>query len=123
MLMTELDELKTGLSEIRDLLRMADSDTMVTRELLKAQASLLEVLRSMPSPATASSSRQDPLGGMLVAMEKQGLRVSSVDRHVLELTTDTRKGMAGVDTRLTGVETRLDGMDKNIVAIMRHLGI
>ena len=127
MPMTELDAVKTEVTQIRALLRMADSDSMDTRNLLKSQTSLMVALRETQNAANISLGEQaQSLGGMVIAINKLEQRVNSLDKRFLDFTiemTGVKREIEGVKGRLGGVEDRLEGMDKNIVAIMRHLGI
>jgi hypothetical protein len=96
--MAELDELRTEVSGLRELIRMADSDTMETKDPLKHQAQLMMALREVQNGANATLGEQGRLEGVEGRFE-------------------------GAEGRLEGAEGRLVGLNQNITAIMRHLGI
>jgi archaellum component FlaC len=129
--MTELDELRTEISGLREVVRMADSDTMETKDLLKHQTQLMMALREVQNGTNMTLGRQgEALGGMVIAINDLQGRVSGLDGRVLDLSVTVENEMAGVKGRLEGVEGRLEGVEgrlegigENITAIMRHLRI
>ncbi|MBV9445279.1 MAG: hypothetical protein JO345_05215 [Streptosporangiaceae bacterium] len=122
--MAELDELRTEVSGLRELVRMADSDMMDTRILLKHQTHLMVALREVQNTANVTFGEQGQiLGGMVVAINELQIRVSTLDKRVLDLTFKFDREIAGVKAEVAGLKAEVAGLGENITAIMRHLGI
>jgi hypothetical protein len=120
---------------------MADSDSMETRQLLRAQTQLMMALRSgqldlnieQKNIKEVLGHQAEALGGMLLSLTSMQDRFNYLDRDVADLSgrvdglsgrVDGLSGRVdGLSGRVDGMDQRQDRMDRNIVAIMRHLGV
>lgn len=181
--MLTLESLKTEVNDLRETGRMAHSDSMETRQLLKAQTSMLNALRSdqiglrglMDQQARTLAEQGIGIGDLVIAVSQtqqevhnlrfdvQGLKVDvaglqldvkglkvdvfGLKRDVKELKADVtglqlnvyelKADVKGLKTDFNDLKTDVGGlktdvkdlkvdvkqMDRNIGAIMRHLGV
>jgi chromosome segregation ATPase len=153
--MTTLDELKEQVEGLRHVVRMADSDSMETRQLLRAQTRLMMALRSgqldlnieQKNIKVVLGYQAEALAGMLLSLTSMQDRFNSLDRDVTGLSenvaglqahavrmeqrqdrAEQRQDRAEqrqdrAEQRQDRAEQRQDRMDRNVVAIMRHLGV
>jgi chromosome segregation ATPase len=146
--MTTLDELKEQVEDLRHVVRMADSDSVETRQLLRAQTKLMMALRSGQLDLNREQKnikevlgyQAEALAGMLLSLTSMQDRFNSLDRDVAGLGRDVAGLQAHavrmdqrqdrmdqrqdrMDQRQDRMDQRQDRMDRNVVAIMRHLGV
>jgi archaellum component FlaC len=139
--MTTLNELKEQVEDLRRVVRMADSDSMETRQLLRAQTQLMMALRSgqldlnieQHNIKVVLGHQAEALGGMLLSLTSMQDRFNSLSNDVAGLKGDVAgvgRDVAGIKGDVVGLQThavrmdqRQDRMDRNIAAIMRHLGV
>jgi chromosome segregation ATPase len=146
--MTTLNELKTQVDDLRHVVLMADSESMETGQLLRAQTKLMEALRDTQNSMNIVLCRQGQelaemvlsLNGVHDKMASLGRDVVGIRRDVAGLRTETadlrtetvgirsetayiRREVAGLGQRQDRTEQRQDRMDRNIAAIMHHLGV
>jgi len=137
--MTEFDESEQQIAHLRDLVGLADLDTMETKELLKHQTKLMNALRENQNSMTKVLAEQgSALGGMVLSINGLQQRVSSVDKRVVNVehkitSIDGRVSrieervvgldgrLTGVEERLTGVEGRLTGVEERLTGVEQHL--
>lgn len=155
-----LESLKAEVDILHYTVGMADLDAVETKQLLRAQTSVLNALRkdqrglwaAMDSQNQALSDQATAIGElvlhqnnlqgdirklsrhMLATHERLGTRIGAVEQGLGSLGTRIDGVEQGLGTRIDGVEQRLGGrmdkmdlrmdkMDKNIEAIMDHMGI
>ena len=146
--MPENGDPESLIAHLRDLVRLADLDSMETKELLKHQTRLMNALRENQIGMNAVLQEQgSALGGMVLAINGLQQRVSGMDKRLVNVEhtitgmdrrltrvedrlTGVEEKVASIDGRLTRVEDRLTGVeekvasvDQNVLAIMRHLGV
>jgi hypothetical protein len=113
---TEHDELRAEIDNVRELVRLADVDLMETRQLLKSQTHLLNALGTVPVE------HGEAIGGMLLAMNELQTRVSSIDKRIADLGEVVVEVATDVKGRMSGVEQALEQIAEHTVAILRRLG-
>jgi chromosome segregation ATPase len=174
--MHTLESLTTEVDGLRETFRMANSDSVETRQLLKAQTSTVNALRAdqlglrglMDQQAKILAEQGIGIGDLVIAVNqtqqeihalRSDLQVMRSDLQVMRIDVLSVKGdVAGLAADVTGlqlgvyelkadtksltidvkrlderqdrteerqdrVEQRQDRMDRNIAAIMRHLGV
>lgn len=125
--MLTLETLKTEVDDLRETVRMADSDSVETRQLLKAQTSTLNALRAdqiglrglMDQQAKILGEQSIGIGNLVIAMNQTQQEVHALRSDVHGLKTDVKD----LKTDVTDLKRDVTRMDKNIGAIMRHLGV
>lgn len=146
--MTTLEDLKAEVDHLREVVRVADSGSMEATALLRAQTSLMKALRQNQNDMQVILNRQgDSLADMLLSLNRLhpkvdrlelkalalDAKVVSVDLKVTELDSKvegldrrqerTEQRLTRMEERQDRMEARMDRMDRNIVAIMGHLGV
>jgi chromosome segregation ATPase len=139
--MLTLDSLKTEVDGLRETVRMADSDSVETRQLLKAQTSTMNALREdqhglrglVDQQAKVLVEQATAIGALVISVNQTQQDVHRVQSDVrglqidmLDLRTDVKmfkSDFRHMAQRQDRTEARQDRMDKNLEAIMRHLGV
>ena len=118
--MTTLNELKEQVEDLRRVVRMADSDSVETKQLLRAQTQLMMALRSgqldlnteQHNIKVVLGHQAEALGGMLLSLTSMQDRFNSLGGDV-----------AGIKGDVAGLSGDVAGIKGDVAAIMRHLGV
>lgn len=100
--MTTLDELKEQVEDLRHVVRMADSDSVETKQLLRAQTRLMMALQGQMDLTIEQKNIDVMLGHQADALASMLLCLTSMQDRM---------------------EQRQERMDRNVAAIMRRLGV
>jgi chromosome segregation ATPase len=146
--MTTLNELKEQVDDLRYVVRMADSDSVETRQLLRAQTKMMMALRQNQNAMIQEQkairivleNQAEALSELILSLNSVQGRVSFLTKDLLGLKGEVAKTnkhfgqldqrqdrmdqrQDRMDQRQDRMEQRQDRMDKNLFAIMRHLGV
>lgn len=146
--MLTLESLKAEVDGLRFLVHMADSDSVQTRQLFKAQTQMMIALRAdqqgiaakLHAQAETLAHQAAAIGDLVVSMNEtqEVMRGLQIDAYDLKADVKTIKSdlggmvlrqdrmdqrMGNMEQRMERMEHRQDRMGQNIDAIMRHLGV
>jgi hypothetical protein len=129
--MTEIDELSSEIADIRDLVRIAASDSVETRNLLKSQTQLINPLReteieisdTLGRHAAVIGHQGHAIGSMVLAVNELQIRVGSLDQNLLDFRRSVDRRFKGVEREIGSLKKEMQEVRSDTTAILRHLGI
>jgi chromosome segregation ATPase len=119
--MTTLDELKEQVDDLRHVVRMADSDSVETRQLLRAQTKLMMALRQNQNAMIQEQkairivleNQAEALGELVLSLNSVQDRASSLSRDFVGL----RGQVAGLNGEFVGLKGQVAGLNGEFVGL------
>ncbi|MGD0555745.1 MAG: hypothetical protein ABSA93_12270 [Streptosporangiaceae bacterium] len=109
--MLTIEDLKSEVDTLRELLTMSDSDEISARNLLKSQMQLMIALHetqnelndTLKHHAAVLGQQGLALGSMVLAMNDLQLRVGSLDKSLLQFRRNTDRRFKGIEREIGGL--------------------